>query len=396
MVVGAMRMLLVLRSYFPGYSGAALRFKRYAPGLRARGVEMSVFCATTPDSKRLPEEDVSDWIDVPVGRMVPPRDVDGVQVHRVRLPGYRARTPLFGAALVRFCLRTRPDVVQVGTAELALSPWLAAVRAAGIPVVVGYTLLNVPSTQPLRRRLQRLGWRAPFELASAVVVNSSAMAASLEEIGVSRRIHTIPNGVDTERFRPPTDPAEKRALRASLDLPPDARILMSCGAMVRRKGLHLMLEAFQEVSRDRPDTWLLLVGPDRDPRYRAQLDALATPRVRFVGLVWNIEEYLRAVDAFWFASAVEGLPNAVIEAMASGLPVVSGRFLGVSPELGPPGAHWLIVDRDTESLARAMAALLDDPKRMAQLGEAARLWTTQHLGLDTATQGYAEMYEALI
>lgn len=385
-------MLLALRSYFPGYSGAALRFKRYAPGLRAHGVEMSVFCATTPDSKRLPDEDVSAWIDAPVGRVLPPIDVDGVPVHRVRLPGYRARTPLYGAALLRFCLRHRPDVVQVGSAELALTPWVTAVRAAGIPVVVGYTLLKVPSPGGLRRRIQPLLWRTPFELATATVVNSTAMADSLRAIGVRGPVHAIPNGVDTERFRPAAFEAEKLELRRALGLPEEVPLIVTCGALVPRKGHDLLLRALQAV----PDAHLVLVGPQRNDTWRATLDALAGPRVHFVGLAWNVEEYLRAGDAFWFASAVEGLPNAVIEAMASGLPVVSGEFLGVSPELGPPGGHWLLVEREPQALAAAMAGLLGDPERRARMGAAGRAWAVEQLALEAAVRGYAEMYRGLV
>ena len=388
-------MLLALRSYFPGYSGAALRFKRYAAGLRAQGISMSVFAATTPAHKLRADEDTSDWIDVPVGRSVPPREVDGVSVHRVRLHDRRLRTPMYGAALARFCLRTRPDVVQVGSAELAFSPWLSVVRAAGIPVVVGYTLLNEPSPRPLWRRVQPLVWRAPFELATAVVVNSSAMADSLREIGVRTPIHAIPNGIDTDRFRPAAE-GEKAALRRTLGLPVEGRIVVSCGAIVPRKGHALMLDAWRALAASRPDAHLVLVGPARNDGYLAGLRERDDPRVHFTGLVWNVEEYLRAADAFWFASRVEGLPNAVIEAMATGLPVVSGRFLGVSPELGRGGEEWVLVERDRDALGAAMGDLLDDEGQRSRIGAAARTWAVERLGLGTAVQGYADMYRGLV
>ena len=244
-----MKVLLVTTAYYPNFGGGALRFRSYAPGLAELGVTMEVFVGTVEEGGT-------------PGELLPPVDVEGVRVHRVVLPQGRpwgARRAFHGG-LLRHCRSQRPDVVQFVFTSLDLCPVLAALRVVGVPTVAACTLISERSTQPLKRAMQPLYWWVPYHLATEVVVNGTATADELRAVSVRRRIHVIPYGVNLERFRPPADDAERRACRRTLGLPEDARIVVTIGSVIPRKGHDLMLEAWAAVAHRHPETHLVVVG----------------------------------------------------------------------------------------------------------------------------------------
>ena len=113
--------------------------------------------------------------------------------------------------------------------------------------------------------------------------------------------------------------------------------------------------------------------------FRRKLETLltasgATDRVHFAGVVRNVEVYLRASDVFVFPSQREGMPNAVLEAMASGLPVILTPFTGLSEDFGKPGQEYLLAERDPKALAAQITKLLENDELRNNLGLHARNW----------------------
>jgi glycosyltransferase involved in cell wall biosynthesis len=183
------------------------------------------------------------------------------------------------------------------------------------------------------------------------------------------RIHRIPNGVDTARFRPLA--SEVRAgIRRRLGWPPDAQVAAFSGRLVASKGLMPFLEAWRSASRP-AGALLALLG---DGPERGALEAVAgmDPSVRILGSRDDVEKVLGAADLFVFPSRREGMPNAVLEAMACGLPVAAFRIGGVE-DLVTDGVEGVLrAEGDDAGLARAALDLLADPGLLAALGQAAR------------------------
>ncbi|UCC97007.1 MAG: glycosyltransferase [Phycisphaerales bacterium] len=185
------------------------------------------------------------------------------------------------------------------------------------------------------------------------VVAVSHAIGDLVKHELSRPIEVIHNGVDTERFKPVSE-ERRRSLRLQLGLPPGKRVFVSAGFLSKNKGVPTLIEAFLKGTDGRADVLVLLGdGPLRERCLRL---AAGRDNVRIVGFVQNVEDYLAAADAFVSASLTEGCPNAVMEAMACGLPVVLSDI--------PPHREILALDEragqvftagDVTSLLRALS-----------------------------------------
>jgi len=183
-------------------------------------------------------------------------------------------------------------------------------------------------------------------------------------------------------------------------------VLLSVGAVHPRKGTDLILEAWSGIARRFPDVHLYLLGLRKDitypslSRFRERLQTLvgrsgASERVHFEGVVRNVDEYLRAADIFMFPSEREGMPNGVLEAMASGLPVMLTPFSGFSEDLGTAGREFMLVERNGTALIQALEALLADETLRAQLGQRARRRAEGRFDLEKSLDRYSALYHEL-
>jgi glycosyltransferase involved in cell wall biosynthesis len=406
-----LRLCLALPSYDPVYSGAALRFKRYLPGFQERGVHVSVYTATPGPAKAAAAGmDHDRWSELPHGTFLPVEEVDGIPVHRMRIPegGGRRRAAWFARGLVEFCRRTpeAPDVVQLFTPALAAAPWLWRLRRMGISVVATRTMMPSLPPQPLRRGMQVASMRLASRFTTREVVGSGAMLDAFRQVGIRGEVEVIPHGVDIERFRPPTGPEEVQAVRRSLGLPADASVLLFVGAVSPRKGVHRLLEAWGHLASAHPDLHLVVAGPRLDrttpehAAFHSKLEGLAVAsgaadRLHLPGVVRNVEEYMRVTDIFVFPSEREGMPNVLGEAMASGLPVVTCPFSGLSSEFGEAGTHYVLSEFDSVRFAGDVDELLKAPRQREELGRSARGWAEAHLDVERSIDRYVEVYSHL-
>jgi glycosyltransferase involved in cell wall biosynthesis len=395
--LSTIELCLASRLFHPVYAGGALRFKRYLPGLRRRGILPTVF-TSTPTASRLAAFGAPDrWRHAPAGRVMPPEIVEGAPVYRLRQSdvGPRRRDLEYGRALVDFCRRPerRPDVVQFLPVQLWYTPALIQLKRMGAPVTAVYNLLDKPATSAWKRPLQQFTRRLPLRFVDCVIVNSSLMRRTLRQAGIGGRIEVAPNGVDTTRFYPATDDEARQALRRELNLPVEAEIIITVGAVEPRKGADWLLAAWAQMAAERPDSHVVIVGPRTDaqnptlaPFHQTLQDQIvasgAPERVHFTGRVNNVADYLRAADLFVFPSVREGLPNVVLEAMATAVPVIMLPFAGRAQELGRPGEEYVLVERDAAALARAIGDLLAQPAARRRLGAAGQRWVQEEMALD--------------
>ena len=188
----------------------------------------------------------------------------------------------------------------------------------------------------------------------AVICNSRAVLEDISvRFGVPReRLHLLRNGVDLERFRPPTGD-ERAQARAALGLPASAPVFAFVGSGFERKGLAVVLAALARVGGD---ARLLVAGTDRRmARYQAQVAALGLQeRVAFLGGVDDVRGLLWAADAMLAPALYDPYPNAALEGLACGLPLVASRDCGVA-ELIDPGFNGFVHDAlDVEAFAGSL------------------------------------------
>ena len=168
------------------------------------------------------------------------------------------------------------------------------------------------------------------------------------------------NPVDVTRFRPAT-PDERRRKRHELGVAENQALVGCIGRLCRQKGQDVLLDRWPEVAAALPEAVLVLVGdgPDRD-----RLEAKAGPGIRLLGNRTDVAELLRALDVVVLPSRWEGMALTMLEAMATGLPVVTTDVGGAAETVGR-GAGAVVPIGDGNALARAVVARLLD----RQLGQ---------------------------
>jgi teichuronic acid biosynthesis glycosyltransferase TuaC len=260
----------------------------------------------------------------------------------------------------------------------------AAARLAryfGRPLVVSArgSDINLFRTFPfIRRQIQ-----TTLAAAAGVIAVSSALQDAMVELGTPRdSIAVIPNGVDSARFHP----MPRQGARATLGLPPGPMILC-VGNLSANKGFHLVVDAVASLAAEEgmQDLHLAIVG---EGPFRAELARTIqargiTDRVRLVGHTPHdaLRLWYGAADAFCLASAMEGMPNAVLEALACGVPVVATAAGGI-PEIITSEQIGILSERNSHALALALGTALRRDWDRAKIAEFARQRTWDRTAAD--------------
>jgi len=391
-----------------------LRFLRYLPGLHARSIETRIVTGTPTANEHTTSGHAEEWQKNRVGDILDSTTPDGTPVYRVRLPdekGWR-RAVLFNQTVARDCLQAghQAEVLQLVTGLRPLTiPWIRYLRARHI--AVAYAVTIAPRQGKLsknRFKCAYRGWSARelYNQLDCIITNNTPLRDIVKEMGVTTPVEVIPNGVDLRRFKPPGNDSEHNELRTSLGISKDDFLVTTVGAVLPRKGVDILLEAWLSVAERFPSAHLAIIGPRTDQQdqklahFRDRLAALrqaspAPQKIHFVGEVAEIETYMRATDVFVLPSDREGMPNSVLEAMASKVPVVMTPFIGLSDDLGNPGQQFLLTERDAGSLAEVILGLLKNSGLRAELAATGHDWVSSRMDLETAIDRYAGVYRDL-
>jgi glycosyltransferase involved in cell wall biosynthesis len=354
------------------------------------------------------EDRSADWYARQAGEILPEAYVDHVPVNRIRLPDKKsyARSAYFYRYLHDLVRNPeyRPDLIQlVHDLPFDCVRFSNSIHRTSTSLVYAYTLPPKGSSNPIKRLLQRYLLRRNFDALDCVIANSSANRDQLFRWGVKSRIEVILNGVDLGQFHPAEDAEAKKALRRELSLPVHDPIILSVGAVHPRKGTDLLLNAWKEIAHKLPNARLYSIGMRHDlknpklAQFRRLIEDLtnatcAADRIHFSGYVANVPDYLRAADLLIFPSRIEGMPNAVIEAMASGLPVLTCPFVGLSSDLGKPNIDFMLVEHDRDALAAAAIQVLTEHDLWRKLSLNGRKWVVQTMDRERTLDRYAALY----
>jgi glycosyltransferase involved in cell wall biosynthesis len=232
---------------------------------------------------------------------------------------------------------------------------------------------------------------------SGIVAISDAIREELISYRIpDRKIACIPNGVDTDRFRPPATAMERNRARSELGLPDDM-IILFVGAIVPRKRPHLLVEALGKLKFAGTGAHLILAGPVKDPRYEHAIKSSAQElgvehQVTWTGFVRDTEPLYKAADIFALLSLNEGMPNALLEAMASGLPSVITPIPG-SVDLVRDGEEGIFTDGALSSLTGALSLYIRSPQLVAAHGTAARARALAHFSARSILERHIALYK---
>jgi glycosyltransferase involved in cell wall biosynthesis len=257
-------------------------------------------------------------------------------------------------------------------------------------------VMKVPTLGDARRSLSTThqGVQAAVHCFIAL---SDALIAELAECGVPRsRIEPIPNGVCIDCYRP-ASPSERRRRRSEFGLPPGRLLVGFCGRFERRKRLDALVRAVGLLPPKRRPCLVLAGYTDSTFGTGVDVTGWLGDDVRLLPARLDTRPFYQAVDVYASASEAEGMSNAVLEAMASGLPILASDIPG-HRELVVPGANGLLFPSgNEEALANC---LLDLSRRtrgeLREWGRASRQTAARRFNQAVVSRRYAELYERLV
>jgi glycosyltransferase involved in cell wall biosynthesis len=314
----------------------------------------------------------------------------GVPVTMLRYTSHRFDATL--RDLVKL-IRTR-GVAVLHTHEFFMNTLgLMASWLTGVPLVATVHGRNYYSDRARRRVMCRLVGTFASRLVTVSEANKHFLT---ERVGIPpRRIQVIPNGVPLDD-RPPA--ATLSALRESVGLDQHHRVVGTVGSLYPVKGHKYLIDAAPSVLGRFPQTVFVIVGQGG---LRGELEAHAarlgiTAHLRFLGHREDVHDLLSIYDIFILPSLSEGMPLALLEAMAAGLPAVATRVGGVTEVLEDRKTGLLVPPADSGALADTIMTLLGNPRLAKELGQAARQTAATRFSLAGMIRAYEGVYSELI
>jgi len=383
----------MLSFWFPPlYSGAGMQAYFLSRLLNQKGIKVQIL--TSRDSN-LKKTEV----------------IDGnIRVTRLNALGFYRFSFTLGALLfamssVLFLLRRKNeyDILHIHGASLMTAFPCFVAKLLGKSVILKTTLLG--SDDPIsllqKARFGRLQVFL-FSFADVVIVTSTALEKAVisSQLWKKSKVLKIPNGVDTRKFYPVGE-QEKQTLKRHFEFPTSKTIITFVGVINKRKGIDFLIEVWKAVLKVRDDVCLLLVGVIDEEELVHQIQAefdqgQLAHNIRLLGKRDDVDRILKVSDIFVFPSRREGLPNALLEAMACGLPSVVLNIEGIIPDIIDDGEDgYIVYEEDTISFSGKLLKLIDDRNLRNAIGKLAGLKIEERFSLDRIAEKYIKLYHSI-
>jgi glycosyltransferase involved in cell wall biosynthesis len=370
------KVAMIIQEYFPHLGGAEKQLSALAPLLKERGVELYILTRRYPG---LAQYEL----------------IDEVPVYRLPILSPKALASLiFTFTALSVLNRLKPSIIH---AHGLLSPTTTAViakRWLGIPVV-SKSLRGGILGDLIRLMNKPLG-PSRFHLlqkhVDAFIAISNEIKNELIESGISpERCIFIPNGVNLDEFQPATQYVKNR-LRKQLGLP-EGPLVIFVGRLEPEKRVDNLVQVWLEIRRQYADAHLLILGTGTQEE---RLKQMAAGSVLFRGVVDNVATYLQTADLFVLPSVSEGLSNALLEALATGLPVVVTATGGTTDIVRHKVSGWLIQDYTPRNLLAGILAFLDNKPLREGCAREGRRFVLENYSLINTADNLCKLYNSLL
>lgn len=292
--------------------------------------------------------------------------------------------------LKRHIARLRPDLVH--TWMFAANTYgYAAARLSGVKKIV----IAQRCVDPWKGRGQLALDRAISRRCSAVAVNSQGVYDFYVGHGApADRVRLIPNGVPV----PPASDLDRKTLLSELELPEDSRLIGLVGRLWPQKRVKDAIWAADLLKVIHNNTHLLIVGdgPQRDLLWRFRDLVRIRDRVHFLGARDDVPRLMPHFDVLWSTSGYEGQSNVVLEAMASGVPVVATDIPGTRELVADGETGFLVPVGHRAGFTKYTDRLLNDPEMASRLSTAAKNRVKNEFSVDKMIERYVELYRQLL
>jgi glycosyltransferase involved in cell wall biosynthesis len=291
--------------------------------------------------------------------------------------------------LVKLMRQERIDILHAH--KFGSNLWAALLGPlAGVPVVVAHEHTWSFDGGAARKLLDRAVIARRCDIVVAVSREDRRRMISMQGLKPGAVVY-IPNGI------PPLPPPEGEVRRTDLDIDEDSLVVGTVGVLREQKALDVLVKAAAMLRGEFPSLRVLIVGTGGQHRPLEQLiNELDLQRtVRLLGARTDVPALLRTFDLAACSSNFEGSPLTILEYMEAGLPVVSTRVGGV-PDLVEDGVTGLLVNPgDPAALAGALAELLGDRERRAEMGSKGRERRRREFDIDVTVERFEQLYEEL-
>lgn len=370
--------------YYPRVGGIATHIRELAKYLSRLGHEIQIITVKTFEEN----------IDNPVTNVI--------RLEGSTIPGIQVLSPLDLKHVKHVILKGKFDIIHGHHAFTPVSLYSISLASKhGFPTVltahslgIGYRHSVIWKTlKPVLYPVKRA-----FDKADKIIAVSKAVKQFMSHIvSCPEKIEIIPNGVDLERFIYPPNTGK---LRETLNLPLDVPIIFFVGRLSIRKGVHILVDAFKHVIKEFPEAKLLIAGKGflkEYLRYKIKASNVAN-NVEFLGYISDdkLIKLYAASNIFVCPSIfAEAFGIVILEAMASGKPVIATKVGGIPEIIDHEINGFLVEPNDTGELSSAIIRLLSDKKEMNRMGKNARKKVEEVYDWNKLVFRILEVYEEL-
>jgi glycosyltransferase involved in cell wall biosynthesis len=306
--------------------------------------------------------------------------------------------------LVDLVRKHQVDVVQTHLLNMLDFLVLTLRRDTGLPIVL-WTVHNVnflPMGNSWLPRAKRLFYCLLYRLTARkvsgfIAISDEVRESAIRQIGpIQNKIITIPNGVDLRRYN--GSAFDKEMLLRQLGITPGSRLIVTVGRLTEQKGHCYLITAAAAILSRYPDAHFLFVGDGELKRaLQAQVkDLEVSEHVHFLGVRSDVPDILAVADLFVLASLWEGLSIALLEAMASGKPIVATAVSGTTQVMTHGETGLIVPPGDARALADAILQLFSDPLQAQTMAQAARKHVEIHFSAQRQAEEYLALYHFLL
>lgn len=377
------RVLMVTGAYFPEISGAGLQCKSLIGEAAGEGLGFAV--VTTSRDRRLPFRD----------------RVEGVAVYRLPVSSLGLLVT-FAEWLPRLAYIFFKELLGIDIIHLhglSRKSYLFIAFGVFFRKTILLKITSVSEDDPVS--IERAGGlrKAFFRLVNFYLSPSCALIESCRGSGMPQdKLLYLPNGVDCERFRP-VGKDEKLKLRQQLGLPEDGLIVLFAGHFSQDKRPHLLAQAWSGI--ETKGVSLLFAGSSSEDSYEVSPDVVAVVNEvaaqenlpgKLIRVEWSgrMESYFQASDIFVLPSVREGMPNALLEAMATGLACAATRLEGITDKLFEGSCGKLFEPDNLQELRNSLQELAVNHTLREEIGTKARQKVRQEYGLEKVAKAYRD------